>query len=92
MIHKTSIINSNAKIAENVEIGPYCVIGPKVEIKVIQLFIHMLSISGKTIIGKGNKIYSFSSIGNHPQDLKYNKEETELSLLVTIIPLENMLL
>jgi len=32
MIHKTSIIDPNAKIASNVEIGPYCVIGPNVEI------------------------------------------------------------
>ncbi len=78
MIHKTSIIDSNAKIAENVEIGPYCVIGPKVEIKSNTIIYSHVSISGKTIIGKGNKIYPFSSIGNHPQDLKYNKEETEL--------------
>ena len=33
MIHKTSIIDPKAKIADNVEIGPYCVIGAKVEIK-----------------------------------------------------------
>ena len=32
MIHKTAIIDSKAKIASNVEIGPYCVIGPNVEI------------------------------------------------------------
>ena len=32
MIHKTAIIDSKAKISKNVEIGPYCVIGPNVEI------------------------------------------------------------
>ena len=32
MIHKTAIIDPKAKIASNVEIGPYCVIGPNVEI------------------------------------------------------------
>ena len=32
MIHKTAIIDSNAKISENVTIGPYTVIGPNVEI------------------------------------------------------------
>ena len=78
MIHKTSIIDSKAKIADNVEIGPYCVIGPSVEIKSNTIIHSHVNISGKTVIGKGNKIYPFSSIGNHPQDLKYNKEETEL--------------
>ena len=78
MIHKTSIIDSKAKIADNVEIGPYCVIGPKVEIKENTIIHSHVNISGKTIIGKGNKIYPFSSIGNHPQDLKYNNEETDL--------------
>ena len=29
MIHKTAIIDSNAKISQNVTIGPYSVIGPK---------------------------------------------------------------
>ena len=78
MIHKTSIIDSKAKIADNVEIGPYCVIGPKVEIKDNTIVHSHVNISGKTLIGKGNRIYPFASIGNHPQDLKYNNEETEL--------------
>ena len=78
MIHKTSVVDSKAKIADNVEIGPYCVIGPSVEIKSNTIIYSHVNISGKTIIGKGNKIYPFSSIGNHPQDLKYNNEETEL--------------
>ena len=78
MIHKTSIIDSKAKIADNVEIGPYCVIGPNVEIQNYTTIHSHVNISGKTIIGKNNKIYPFSSIGNHPQDLKYNNEVTDL--------------
>ena len=77
MIHKTSIIDPKAKIASNVEIGPYCVIGPNVEIgenTIIQSHVH-ISVSAK--IGKGNKIYPFVSI-NDPQDLKYNGEHTNL--------------
>ena len=78
MIHKTSIIDSKAKIAHNVKIGPYCVIGPSVEIKSNTIIHSHVNISGKTMIGNGNTIYPFSSIGNHPQDLKYNNEETNL--------------
>ena len=44
-----------------------------------------VSITGNTKIGKNNKIYPFASIGNDPQDLKYNGEETKLESLVIII-------
>ena len=78
MIHKTAIINSNSKIDQNVEIGPYTVIGPDVEIQEGTKIQSHVSIIGRTKIGKNNKIYPFASIGNDPQDLKYKGEKTEL--------------
>ena len=78
MIHKTAIINSKAKVFSNVEIGPYSVIGPNVEIGencIIQSHVHIV---GSTIIGKNNKIYPFASIGNDPQDLKFKNEQSKL--------------
>jgi len=78
MIHKTAIIDSKAKISSDVKIGPYCVIGSNVEILNKTIIHSHVNISGNTIIGKGNKIYPFASIGNDPQDLKYNGEETKL--------------
>ena len=78
MIHKTAIIDSKAKISSDVKIGPYCVIGSNVEILNKTIIHSHVNISGNTIIGKGNKIYPFSSIGNDPQDLKFNGEETKL--------------
>jgi len=78
MIHKTAIVDAKAKIASSAEIGPYTVIGHNVEIgENVKIHSHV-NISGNTIIGKGNKIYPFASIGNDPQDLKYNNEETKL--------------
>jgi len=78
MIHQTAIIDSNAKIGNNVEIGPYCVIGSEVQISDnCKLYSHV-NISGNTKIGEGNTFYPFCSIGNNPQDLKYNGEKTEL--------------
>ena len=77
MIHKTSIIDPKAKIASNVEIGPYCVIGPQVEIGENTIIKSHVNISCNTIIGKKNIIYPFVSI-NEPQDLKFNGEETKL--------------
>ena len=78
MIHKTAIIDSKAKISTNVEIGPYAIIGPNVEIGENTLIQSHVNITGNTTIGKGNKLYSFASIGSDPQDLKYKGEETTL--------------
>ena len=78
MIHKTAIIDLKAKISKNVKIGPYCVIGPNVEIHDETILHSHVNISGHTTIGKANKIYPFSSIGNDPQDLKFNGEDTKL--------------
>lgn len=78
MIHKTAIINSKAKISTNVEIGPYATIGPNVEIGENTLIQSHVNITGNTTVGKGNKLYSFASIGSDPQDLKYKGEETTL--------------
>ena len=78
MIHKTAIVDSKAKVHSSTEIGPYCVIGPNVVIgENVKIHSHV-NISGNTTIGKNNKIYPFASIGNDPQDLKYNGEETKL--------------
>ena len=78
MIHKTAIIDSKAKVLSSVNIGPYSVIGPNVEIGEDVVIHSHVNISGNTKIGNGNKIYTFASIGNDPQDLKYNGEETKL--------------
>ena len=78
MIHKTAIVDKNAEIASNVEIGPYSVIGPNVKIyENVKIQSHV-NVTGYTTIGKDNKIYPFASIGNDPQDMKYNGEKTEL--------------
>ena len=78
MIHKTSIIDSKSEISSNVKIGPYCVIGPNVKIGNNTIIHSHVNIMGNTEIGKNNKIYPFSSIGNDPQDLKFNGEQTKL--------------
>jgi len=78
MIHKTAIVDNKAKVSNSVNIGPYSVIGPNVEIGGNVIIHSHVNISGNTKIGNGNKIYPFASIGNDPQDLKYNGEETKL--------------
>ena len=78
MIHKTAIVDSEAKISDNVEIGPYCIIGPEVEIGTNSIIHSHVNIVGNTKIGENNQIYPFSSIGTPPQDLKYKGEKNSL--------------
>ncbi len=80
MIDKTVIIDNNAKIHSTAKIGPFTVIGPNVEIgEKVTIHSHV-NISGNTKIGKGNTFYPFASIGNDPQDLKFNGEKTLLEI------------
>ena len=78
MIHKTAIVDLEAKISDNVEIGPYCIIGPEVEIGSNSVIHSHVNIVGNTKIGENNQIYPFSSIGTPPQDLKYKGEKNSL--------------
>lgn len=78
MIHATAIIADKARIASDVTVGPYVVIGNDVEIgSGCKIDSHVV-INGPTTIGKDNRIYQFASIGDDPQDKKYANEATRL--------------
>lgn len=76
--HATAIIDSAAEIADDVEIGPYCVIGGKVKIGASSILASHVVIDGRTMIGRNNRFFSFCAIGGVPQDKKYAGEDTEL--------------
>ena len=80
MIHRTAIIDPRAKLHRSVKVGPYSVIGANVEIDENTVIQSHVSIIGNTKIGKNNKIYPYASIGNDPQDLKFEGEETKLEI------------
>ena len=77
-IHPTAIIEDGAKIAQNVQIGPYCFISAHSSIGEGTVIDAHTCIYGKTTIGKNNHIFSHAVLGSIPQDLKYNGEEVEL--------------
>ena len=80
MIDKSSKINSNSNIPKTSNVGPFCSIGPEVIIgENVNIQSHV-NITGNTIIGDNTEIFPFSSIGNSPQDLKYNGEKTKLEI------------
>jgi len=77
-IHKTAIIEDGAKLAKNVTVGAYTIIGSNVSIDEGTTIASHTLISGHTSIGKNNKIFSHAVLGTDPQDLKFNGEETYL--------------
>ena len=77
-IHATSVVDSNAKIGSDVQIGPYCVIGANVELgSGCKLYSHVV-IEGRTKLGPECEIFPFASLGHIPQDLKFGGEESQL--------------
>ena len=82
MIHKSSVIDTKAKIGKDVKIGPFCFIGPKVQLDDGVELISNIHIEGNTKIGKRTKIYPFASVGTDPQDLKFKGELNSLDKML----------
>ena len=78
MIHPSAIIDSSAVIGKNVTVGPWTTIGPDVDIgDGCHISSHVV-IKGPSNLGKNNKIYQFSTVGEDTPDLKYKGEPTRL--------------
>ena len=71
MIHPTAIVEAGARLAADVAVGPWTVIGEGVEIGEGSVIGAHCVLKGPTRIGRENRIYSFCSIGEDPQDKKF---------------------
>ena len=76
-IHSTAVIEKGAELGDNVEIGPYSVIGKDVRIGDGSRIASQVVIDGHTEIGKNNQIFSFTAIGGEPQSVSYKGEPTK---------------
>jgi len=77
-IHQTALVDPCAELDQGVEVGAYCVIGPKVRIgKKTRVQSHVV-IDGNTTLGEENLIFPFATVGSVPQDLKYKGENSRL--------------
>lgn len=80
MIDPRAEIDPGAELAESVIVGPFTVIGPGVRIgEGTEIGPHVV-LKGPTSIGRENRIFQFASVGEDPQDKKYNGEETHLEM------------
>ena len=78
MIHSSSIIDPAAKISNDVEIGPFCLIGADVEIGCGTRIESHVILKGPMKIGERNHIFQFSTLGDGSPDKKYKNEPTTL--------------
>ncbi len=78
LIHPSAVIEKGAVLGDNVSVGPFAYIGPKVRIGNNTTIASHAVIEGDTTIGKNNRIFSHSAIGTIPQDLKYDGEPVQL--------------
>ncbi len=78
LTHPSAIIETGSRIGARVVVGPFCCIGPEVELcDGVELRSHVV-VTGKTFIGPGTKVFPFASIGAAPQDLKARGDEGRL--------------
>ncbi len=80
LIHPTAIIDARAKVPESCRIGPYCIIGPEVELGDGCELVSHVHIQGPSRIGRNNAFFPFSAIGMDPQDVSFAGEITRLEM------------
>jgi UDP-N-acetylglucosamine acyltransferase len=80
LIADTACVDPRAEIADDVEIGPYCVVGPEVKIGRGTRLIGHVYVTGVTTIGQANVISPFAVIGGDPQDVSYKQSPTRVEI------------
>lgn len=73
-----AVVDPAAEIAEDVYIGPFCVIGPHVKIGRGTRLENSVTVMGHVTIGEDNHIFPFAVIGAHPQDVSYQGSDTKV--------------
>lgn len=75
-----AVVDPSARLAKDVIVGPFSIIGPEVEIDSGTWIGPHVVIQGPTRIGKNNRVFQFASLGDIPQDKKYCGEHTRLEI------------
>ncbi len=79
-VHASALVEEGAQIGPDCVVGPFCVVGPKVRLdRGVVLKSHVV-LAGDTSVGEGTMIFPFAVIGEIPQDLKFDGEETRLEI------------
>ncbi|MGE3172266.1 MAG: acyl-ACP--UDP-N-acetylglucosamine O-acyltransferase [Planctomycetota bacterium] len=81
-IHPTAVVASTAQLGADVEIGPFCTVGPKVRLgDRTRLHAHVV-VDGDTWLGEDCEVFPFAVLGTTPQDKKLRHNETGARLRI----------
>lgn len=78
IIAHTAVVDPRAKLAEDVRIGHFCVVGPNVRIGAGSVLENHVTVVGHTTLGENNHIHPNAVIGGEPQDLSYQGTPTQV--------------
>lgn len=79
-ISPLALVDPKARLADDVEVGPFCVIGPDVTLGSGCRLLNHVTLTGVTTIGKNNTFHPNCVIGGAPQDKKFKGTPTRLEI------------
>ncbi len=79
-IHPSAIVDRDAWLDDDVEVGPFAVVGAGVRIGAGTRILAHATLEGPTTLGRGNVVHPHATIGGPPQDKKYRGEPTTLEI------------
>jgi UDP-N-acetylglucosamine acyltransferase len=90
LIDSSARVADGARLGADVEIGPYCIVGPDVELGDGVRLHPNVHVTGHTKIGPRTVIYSFASLGSAPQSVHYKGEPSRLLIGADCVLRENV--
>ena len=79
-VHKTAIVDPGAELGEGVSVGPYSIIGSKVQLEAGVQIGANVHVTGRTRLGPRVRVFPGAVVGEIPQDLKYAGEDSQLEI------------
>ncbi len=79
-VHPTALVDPAACLADDVQIGPFCVVGAGARLEAgVELMSHVV-IRGRASVGEGTRVWPFAVLGAEPQDVKHDGSATSLEV------------
>jgi UDP-N-acetylglucosamine acyltransferase len=79
-IHPTAIVDPQAQLADNVEVGPMCYVGPNVKIGAGSKLMAQCHVTGRTTMGENNTVFPFAALGTEAEDISIESDDTYLTI------------
>ena len=79
-IHPLAVVDPKAELADDVRVGPFCHVGPKVKVGSGSRLVSHVTLVGRTTLGENNTVWPHAVLGGDPQDLKFQGEDSQLTI------------